>query len=348
MGVPGLYRDGKNARDHQIVVRLLGHGLDIIDHDGQVLAHWPKAQISRVDGTDDLRLACSSHPLARLLLPQPSPVSLWLPQRRSARGLWLGLVAGSAAMVALLAWGLPRLSIVVAHMVPLETERSWGQTFVAQMEDRKVVCADASGADALDRLEKRLATALPAEQRPTRVVVVNDPLVNAIALPGGTIIMFKGLLDQAESADEIAGVLAHEMAHVAQRHPLAAAIRSIGVASLATMMTGDFSALVATLGGMALSGHYSRTDESAADSMAVNILRDADISPLGLATFFDRLKQQGGELPEFLSSHPELESRRQRIVGLPRGAPTSSALDKVDFQHLKNICAQPARKLSTR
>lgn len=348
MELPGLYRDGKSAHDRQVVVRLLGHGLDIADPDGQVLAHWPKARISRVDGTGELRLACSSHPLARLLLPQPGPVIQWLPRKRSTRGLWVGLVAGAAAMVAALAWGLPLLSNAIARMVPVETERQWGQVFVAQMEDGKAVCAETSGTDALSRLERRLAAALPAEQRPTRVVVVNDPLVNAFALPGGTIILFRGLLDQAESADEIAGVLAHEMAHVAKRHPLAAAIRSIGVASLATMMTGDVSALVATLGGMALSGHYSRGDESAADDMAVDILRQAAISSAGLAAFFDRLHRQSGELPEFLSSHPELEKRRQKIVTAPASASPKPALDDTAFQHLKAVCAQPARKVSTR
>lgn len=338
MDLPGLYRDGKSARDHMVTVRLLGHGLDIVDTDGQVLAHWPRSGLQRVDAADGLRLSSTSQPLARLVLAQPGPLSEWLPKRRTPPGLWLGLLAGAAAMVAALAWGLPMLSTTIAHMVPVETERGWGRVFLSQMENGQAICSNPSGMDALARLEKRLADTLPAEQRPIRVVVVNDPLVNAMALPGGNIILFRGLLDQAESADEVAGVLAHEMAHVAERHPLAAAIRAVGVASLATLMTGDVSTLVASLGGMALAGHYSRSDESVADDMAVGILRRAEISSLGLAAFFERLQQQGGELPEFLSSHPELESRRQKIVGLAPVGPTPPALTGPEFQLLKRIC----------
>lgn len=348
MDVSGLYRDGRTARDHHVVVRLLGHGLDIVDGDGHVLAHWPRDQVRRVSGTDEVRLTCSSYPMTRLLPTQPGPLAEWLPHKGSPRGLWIGLVAGAASMVALLAWGVPMASTAIARMVPVEVEQGLGQIFLAQIEEGKAICSNPYGLDTLDRLEKRLAAALPAQQHPIRVAVVNNPMVNAVALPGGTILLFSGLLDQAESADEIAGVLAHEMAHVAKRHPLAAAIRSVGVASLATMMTGDVSALVASLGGMALSGHYSRNDESAADDMAVDILHNAGISPLGLAAFFERLHQRGGELPEFLSSHPELESRRQKIVGLAPAGPTSPALIWPEFKLLKSICAQPAREDSTR
>lgn len=348
MDISGLYRDGRTARDHQVVVRLLGHGLDIVDDDGRLLAQWPRSQIRRVAGTDEIRLTCSSYPMTRLLLPQPGPLAEWLPRKRTPKGLWIGLVAGAASMVALLAWGLPLASTAIAHLVPVEVERQLGQVLMAQIDEGQAICSNPYGVDSLNRLEQRLAAALPAQQRPIRVAVVNNPMVNAVALPGNTILLFSGLLDQAESADEIAGVLAHEMAHVAQRHPLAAAIRSIGVASLATMMTGDLSALAASLGGMALAGHYSRADESAADEMTVEILNNAGISPLGLAAFFERLDQRGDELPEFLSSHPELASRRHRIVSLAPAGPTSPALIWPEFKLLKNICVQPARKDSTR
>lgn len=338
----GVLRDGVSAADHKVVVRVLGHGLEIVGQDSQLVQRWPLARVRRIEDSPDaaLRLTCAEYPQARLVVARPGPLAQLVPARRRRPGLWLGLVAGAAAMVAALVWGLPRLSTAAARMVPVEAERALGLSMAAEIETAKRACAGAEGRAALAALEERLAAPLPPAKRPTRVLVLDDPTVNAIALPGGTVILFRGLLDQAASADEVAGVLAHEMAHVAERHPLAALIRSVGLAALATVITGDLSALAASAGGMALAGSYSRGDEAQADAIAVDLLNAAAIPAAGLAGFFARLSGESGQLPEFLSTHPDLSKRRQAVLARAADGARGPALSPGQWQALRGICGK--------
>ncbi|CDK97729.1 Putative peptidase family M48 protein [Magnetospirillum gryphiswaldense MSR-1 v2] len=336
----GLYRDGKTAEDHPVEIRVLGHGLEIVAHDSPLVERWPLARIARDGDTIGaaLRLRCADFPAARLVIADGQDLAALLPQRQTKPWLWAGLAAGAALVLGLTFWGLPHLASAAAHMVPIEAERAWGRAMAREIEDDHRACTRPDGMAALAVLQQKLALVLPEPQRPSRVVVVEHPMVNAVALPGGTIIVFDGLLRQADTADEVAGVLAHEMAHVAERHPLIAGIRSVGLAALVTLFTGDLSAVAATIGGMALAGNYSRQDESSADALAVEILHQAGISPQGLASFFAKLADQGGEIPQWLSTHPELDARRQAVEAATWGQAFAPALDASQWQALKDIC----------
>src|SRR5690606_1638034 len=117
-----------------------------------------------------------------------------------------------------------------------------------------------------------------------------DSLVNAFAAPGGYIVVFQGLLEASESAEEVAGILAHEIQHVVQRHGTKAILEALPLQLAAAALGGDqaaalFVGAASTLGVLS----YRRRDETAADREGFRMLRAARIAPDGMMRFFERL-----------------------------------------------------------
>lgn len=141
--------------------------------------------------------------------------------------------------------------------------------------------------------------------------VADNPQINAFAMPGGYIVVYTGLIKAADSAEEVAGVLAHEVQHVEQRHVLRGMLQSLGWQALMSIVLGDFSG---TLGGELAtqlgSLKFSRDKETEADMKGLEALRAARIDPQGMVTFFDKLsRQQAGGPPALFSTHPASEER---------------------------------------
>ena len=168
-------------------------------------------------------------------------------------------------------------------------------------------------------------------------------MVIALARPGAEIIVFRGLIDQAGGPDELAGVLAHELTHVAERHPAAALIRGMGVGILATLITGDASGAVASGIATITASSYSRDDEAAADRGALARLKRAGIGNAGFATFFHRLEtleESGGVLPAWMGTHPETKSRIAAVEAAADPRTLPPALRDEEWQAIKRICGK--------
>ena len=149
---------------------------------------------------------------------------------------------------------------------------------------------------------------------------MKDRSVNAFAAPGGHVVVLSGLIDEAKSGDEVAGVLAHEIAHVIHRHPMESLVRAMGLAVLAEALSGD--GLGGTAAMLLAVTAYSR--EAEADATAVALLEAAGYDPLGLTDFFGRMageeKRSGaGLIPSYLSTHPPSEARVRMIDNLAAG-----------------------------
>ncbi|MFT5049359.1 MAG: putative Zn-dependent protease [Chlamydiales bacterium] len=174
----------------------------------------------------------------------------------------------------------------------------------------------------LDRLTPH--TGLPDAKFEFRII--DNEQVNAFALPGGYLTIYTGLIEQAESADMVAGVLAHEIAHVTRRHGLRRIAHSVGTFAGLRLLLGDTSGLlgIATeLFTLASVNDYSQEQETDADEEGTRILVDAQVDPHGLIAFFEHIEELQGELPaalEWLSTHPETGGRiasvRSRIAEL--------------------------------
>jgi len=239
------------------------------------------------------------------------------------------------AIAAVILFGVLSAPRWIAPYVPSSWERRLGDAMVGDLGGR--LCNGPGGQAALDALVHKLD---PAGQ-PLAVRVANIPMVNAVALPGGKIMIFSELLKEAKSPDELAGVLGHEIGHVRHRDVVQALLRQAGLSVVLGGLGGDaggsFNALLAAT--------YSREAESHADRNAVDALAAAGISPLGTAGFFARLGKMEAKLGPasmalgYVSSHP-LSSARERVFShsaIP-GRAYAPALTPDQWKALVDIC----------
>lgn len=170
----------------------------------------------------------------------------------------------------------------------------------------------------------RLLAALPRDARDAHdftleFLQMRGAGPNAFALPGGTVVMTDAFVRQFPDADVQAGVLAHEIGHVVERHGMRQLYRSLGTYVLITMILGDVGDVAGDLlleGGALLSLRYSRAAETAADAFGVRLAREAGYDPAGLLRFFVWLRSQGADPPAWASTHPGSADRVQAIEGL--------------------------------
>ncbi|HWK35135.1 M48 family metallopeptidase [Sphingomonas sp.] len=292
----------------------------------------------RIEGAHQYGLKRRSGWRIGLAEPIPAPVAALLPGERRYGGIVdrLGLVQGTlifATVAGLAVLGLSFAPGVAAKLVPAPVERRLGDLMVGDFGGR--TCAARAGAAALQALSDRLGPAVAGAD----IRVVNVPIVNAVTLPGGHILIFQGLLKDARSPDEVAGVVAHELGHVAHRDVLAALIRQLGLSVLLGGLDGNVGGYTNAL----LAAGYSRSAEADADGFAIDALRAARISPLGTAAFFARLGAGEAKLGAsarvlgYMSSHP-LSGERQRLFRASARAGATPALDAAQWAALRTIC----------
>ncbi|MBI2372388.1 MAG: M48 family metallopeptidase [Deltaproteobacteria bacterium] len=185
-----------------------------------------------------------------------------------------------------------------------------------------------------------------------RISVVEDGAINAFALPGGQMALNTGLIRLAETPEEIAGVLAHEMAHVTKRHGVRSLARALGVFGGIQLLLGDVSVLVTIAAQLATLG-YSREQEAEADAEGVRMLVAAGVDPEGLARFFEKMRDKQKELPEipeWLSTHPDLTARANEVRALAETQPKPAAYKPIelDWDALKSASRLPGDATDTK
>ena len=152
---------------------------------------------------------------------------------------------------------------------------------------------------------------------------MKSPEANAFAMPGGHIVVLTGLIEKSDKPEELLGVLAHEMAHVTQRHSLKQIISDLSGRILFSILASGMSDLVYTIGDQGrylLAQKYSRAQEEEADEYGFDYLLQAGISPAGLIEFFEKLKEDdmldGIEIANLLSTHPASEKRIENLSAM--------------------------------
>jgi beta-barrel assembly-enhancing protease len=215
----------------------------------------------------------------------------------------------------------------------------------------------------LTQLGTRLAQKLPTGgvQYPFEFHCVNDKAINAFALPGGYVFVNRGAIEASDNEAQLAGVMAHELSHVALRHGTNQATKAMmaetGLGIFGAVF-GDSAggALLTTLGDFTAGGvllRYSRTAESQADVMGTQVLYDSGYDPRALAQFFEKLETEtkGKNPPEFFSDHPNPEHRVGRVdeeVDKLGGPPSGARRDSAEFEAIKReVLALPVVKRPT-
>jgi beta-barrel assembly-enhancing protease len=147
--------------------------------------------------------------------------------------------------------------------------------------------------------------------------IIKSSEINAFASLGGNIFIFTGLIEHVSGPEELAAVMAHEIAHSEKRHVVKHLIREIGINSLFMILTGGDQVLMEQVGKMVISSSFSRDFEREADELAVLMMADANLNPNRLAHFFSKLQEKGKSSPDALtwvSSHPSLKERIERVL----------------------------------
>ena len=198
-----------------------------------------------------------------------------------------------------------------------------GKQAATEVRQQVDIVDDAELQGYINGLGQRLAKSSLAGSFPYSFTLINEPSINAFALPGGPIFVNSGLIDAAETEGQLAGVLAHEISHVALRHGTNQATKASVLqlpAVLAGVALGDQGALgqVATAGvGFGLNAlilKYSRGAEKQADLLGARIMSEAGYNPIEMSDFFERLEAEGGQrAPAFLSSHPNPGHRSELV-----------------------------------
>lgn len=205
----------------------------------------------------------------------------------------------------------------LADQIPPSWEVELGNTLFAQF--RPQILQDAPLKNQLDRVTERLVSHVPDLGYPIQFHLIEDPSLNAFAIPGGHIVVHSGLLKAVRRPEELAGVLSHEIAHLVHRHGFRKLIDSAGLFLLIQGLLGDSSGLLALLADSSeflLKQKYSRDFELEADDSGFELLVAAQIHPQGLIDFFRTLQTEAStqpQLPTLLSTHPLTRERIERL-----------------------------------
>jgi predicted Zn-dependent protease len=157
-----------------------------------------------------------------------------------------------------------------------------------------------------------------------QVHITQDDTLNAFAMPGGIVVIHTGLIAATKRPEELAGVLAHEIQHVEQRHSIRGRIKELGLRGLWSAVTGDIGATLAGQAALEMTSlKFSRDDETEADYKGFDALVAAGIDPAGMPAFFKTMSDKSADAPAaFLSTHPLSAVREKnlqlRMEKLPR------------------------------
>jgi Zn-dependent protease with chaperone function len=223
----------------------------------------------------------------------------------------------------------------IAGSIPVSLEKQLGEAVYQQVRATSKEVTDPALLAQLQSITSRLVPAVKDSRYEFKFHIVENDVINAFAVPGGHIVVHTGLLKNAKRPEEVAGVLAHEIAHITRRHSLRNMVSSLGTTVIIQVIFGDYSALAE--GASTLLGQkYSRDFEREADETGWQYLLDAKIDPRGMIDFFQTLrdeeKKTGVEMTgalELLSTHPATEDRMAALRELWNTVPQGTVFDPI-------------------
>ncbi len=354
MAAPARYYDGETAHVLEVGVRPTAGELVIFrPADSSIVARWPVSEIAVLgDGAHEgappvVRLGSE----ARLVIEDPE-------QRRQLAALMPNLAALAevpapagrriatlgAALVILVAvfWGAVDYGTeYAAPWLPHGMQVRLGQTVFEELVADKDECHGKRGLAAINTLANDLARAAGYPHEVTVHVIEGGP-VNAFTLPGGILVFYSDLFEQAKNSSQVAGVLAHEIGHVVHHHPVKGVVRAYGLDLLARLVSGGYSDFLNTMtsgGNMLLALRNGRAFERQADATGVALLEKLGLRADGVSSFFEQMLEKEPEdsatAAGIWSSHPPTRERIETTKRPPTGRPAFSA---ADWKALKEVC----------
>jgi predicted Zn-dependent protease len=228
----------------------------------------------------------------------------------------VGLVV--AVLLLSLYWALGFAVGWAAVRIPDPVEARWGDLLASTMIPPSSARWEPTEHE-LQELVDAMGASLPPRNFPYRVHVIDADVVNAVALPGGHIAVYAGLLREVASENELAMILGHELGHMTHRHHLRAMGRRLVLAFLVQAVLGGDAAARMVAGGLEIADHkFSRDQELQADALGLDLLVSVYGHAGGAVDFFARHAGEGPQALALLSTHPLSERRIERLEALRR------------------------------
>ncbi len=319
-------QDGAESRSESVRFLELSVSAGGLNHD-QLVLHWPGSTGQKTLYLKNLDVIRAFRQMApdHMSRPLEQAAEQVRQARQRHRVVW-GVVSGTVLVVVLGLWfGSDALVELAVNRIPVEWEQKLGESAYREFLAGQDVTKDGLAVAAVEEMTQRLASHVPNNPYRFEVTVVKSDVVNAFALPGGYVVVFTGLMKKADSPEEVAGVLAHELNHVLQRHGLERIIKQLGFVAVVSIVLGNppgLGGVMKQLGVELMTLKFGRTQETEADTTGLDLLYRAKINPEGMITFFQRLAEKDEGRVEWLSTHPMSSARadhlKARLAEMPK------------------------------
>jgi predicted Zn-dependent protease len=358
----GIYLDGKTAKRNPVSVKFKADGLEI-SNGKDVSVVWLFHDLRQTQGNyqgEQCRL--ERNPPASDILIISNPLFLkelhpFSPQivlqnfefdkGKSRKKVLLSAVVGVIFLgIVIYMWIVPLASTFLVRAIPVSWEENYGNSIMKQFGAPEDFCNDPRKIKSLKAILKKLTDAIPNNPYTFQLKVVRSDYINAFAVPGGFIVVFSSLLEKTETSEEFAGVLAHEIEHIVQRHSTRELLRQISLGLLISAVTGNSRINVPySLEGFRIleTLSYNRKIETEADEEGMKLLLKAGFQPEGMIHFFEKMAREEREFPTFLNyllTHPATSERIEKLKSLATQLPnqTSGQINNDEWKENRMIC----------
>jgi len=193
-----------------------------------------------------------------------------------------------------------------------EQEEKLGDLFKDMMDNQYAVSEGTTGDSALHVITQRMVDALDSTHYKYTFTLLRSEEINAFTIPGGNIYVFSGLLKLAETPEEVAAVIAHEIGHAEKRHVVSKLMKELSITAVVTILSGGDPSVLTKILQSIIGNTFSRADEEEADEFALALLEKAGVSPKSLARFFEQLNEKDLDYDknlEIIMTHPHNDKR---------------------------------------
>ncbi len=355
-----FFYDGESATKNIASVVIMSDGLLIISEDKkELLWHYGNIrQNEEVYSDTETHLVNLEHTNQKLIVEEPhflSVVKKIFPSIRfydPPRLLTLRRVAVTGVLLILFLIPfsyfvlIPAFSEKVAKRIPVSFEESLSKPYLAMLVPKESRCNGDKEYKKIEAIFNRLTATIPESEYDFKLYVVKSDIVNAFALPGGHIVLYSELLQHTDRPEQVAGVLAHEIQHVTNRHGTESLVKDYSLGLILSVITNDTKSVEQTVGLAKYLGlmNYSRENETEADEGGMNMLRDAKIDSDGMVEFFEILDGQAGDVPDslkYFSTHPQTGDRISRLKEISGGMEykPEEIYTQKEWVEIKKICS---------
>lgn len=353
------YFDGKSSKSNTVEVFLSVKSLIITNIDNSIEERWNIEDINNLDfsGSQTLQLKFGEFPQKTLVIAGKEEFGLFkefypelfnkniynkVLKSNSFKVIGLSLVVLISLLALYFLYIGPFVAEKVAGLIPQKEEILLGDKMFESI--KQIMDIDSVKTNELNRFYNSIGF---ESDYPIHLYYADESIVNAFAIPGGKIVVYRGLIDKMDSWKQLAGLISHELAHVEKRHSIKSMSRNLSTYFVIAIITTDISGITSVFIENAFKLQelsHSRTFEQEADDIGFQFLLDRDIDPQGMYDLFEVLKGQevfnisdkNKKYLKLLSTHPLTDERMKNIRNKINGLSNTSFIENKKAQNIFN------------